>query len=192
MPSDLDELLAAISPERTLDHVSAGVDEAVNSFERRAVGTERWDWEDFEEYMGRFFQHVYHVACRLRAPMDDPHGFFYANAHVLEQEYGPQWRRLVLQLVRTGAEGGLHRMLRASAERLAEHWTRNRIGSLVSEYWTSLSDREREQVPGEYLSKCGALLPPEVRRRLSYEPWFNFCKVLERHPHLVDRVRRLL
>lgn len=191
MPSNLDELLAAIAPERTLDDVGAGVDEAVNSFERRAVGTERWDWEDFENYMGQFFQHVYHVACRLRAPMDDPHGFFCANAHVLEQEYGPKWRRLVLQLVRTGAEGGLHHMLRASAERLAEHWTGNRIRSLVAAYWESLSNREKERIPGEYLRKCGALLPAEVQRRLSREPWFNFCEVLKQHPYLVDRVRRL-
>ena len=192
MPSKLDRLLGAIAPERTLDDVSAGVDAAVNRFERRAVGTARWDWEDFEDYMGRFFQHVSQVACRLRTPMDDPHGFFCTNAHVLEKEYGPKWNRIVLQLVRTGAEGGLHRMLRASAQRLAEHWTRNRVRSLVSEYWESLSDRERQAVPEEYLEKCGAMLPVEARKRLSYEPWFNFFKVLEQHPYLVDRVRRLL
>jgi len=191
MPSRLDNLLAAIAPANTLDDVGARVDAAMNSFDCYPVGLQAWDWDDLEEYLGRFFQHVACTAFRLRTPTGDAHTHLCMHAHVLEAEYGRNWSKIVLRLVRTGAEGGLPVVLRIAARRLIERWSGNRTGSLLSDYWENLSEDEQQGAAEEYLEKYGSLLSREVREQLAAYPSFALPRVLEQHPQLVARARRL-
>ncbi len=189
MPSRLDRLLEDIHPTSTLEDVAASVDDAFNSFSEEAVGVEQWGWDDLDDYLGRFFQHIMCSHFRLNASPAESQEYLAMNAHVLEREYGRNWHKIVLRIVRKGVEGGLPVVLRNAARRLAEHWSHNRIGSLVSEYWEELSDDQRQAAAAEYLDKYGTLLSRDAREQLARQPWFFLPRILEEHPHLVARTR---
>ena len=55
MKTKLDQLLESIDPARTLDQVSARVDEALNSFRVKSGIIE--DWEGFRTVLTEFYRH---------------------------------------------------------------------------------------------------------------------------------------
>lgn len=191
MPTKLDRLLKAIAPENTLDAVAACVDAAMNSFRVNARQVETWAWDDLDDCLARFFQHMDQVALAGRTLGLDPLSHLWSHAFLLEQEYGAQCHRVVLKIVRSGAEGGLYGVLRALALRLTTKWAENRIGSLIHEYWESLSEREQRAAPREYLDKYTALLPTEVKKHLTLTVWFLFPEFLKEHPYIMQRMRRV-
>ena len=52
----LDRLLESIDPSKTLDQVSARIDDAINSFEKDAGVIE--DWNTFKAVLTKFFRHT--------------------------------------------------------------------------------------------------------------------------------------
>jgi hypothetical protein len=62
----LDNLLESIDPLRTLDQVSARVDEAINSFQLESGSIKQWD--EFKFTLTRFFCHTENVVLRIHSP----------------------------------------------------------------------------------------------------------------------------
>lgn len=190
MTSKLDSLLDAIAPEHTLEDVAACVDDAMNSFTLQPKRVETWGWDEFEDFTGEFLRHVVCTAL-LRIPPEDQRTdhIWPMFSYAIDEAYAPQGQRLALKLARTGAEGGIYAVMRKTGQALVNRWAHNRISSLVSEYWNGLSDKEKRTVPGEYLQRCGDLLPADVQEKLKWTPWFNFFQILEQHPRLLQRMR---
>jgi hypothetical protein len=188
--SKLDSLLDSIAPENTLDAVAVRIDTAVISFALQPEQIETWGRDEFEDFMGRFLRHIVCTA-QLRCPPETESldGFWAMFSHAIEKAYAPQGTRLALKLARTGTEGGIYAVMRKTAHELGRRWAHDRITSLISEYWESLCDKERQAAPGEYLQTYDDLLPTDVKKQITRTPWFHFPRILAQHPYIMQRMR---
>jgi hypothetical protein len=193
MPTRLDRFLAEISPENTLDAVAARVDAAMNSFRHQIQHVEAWQWADLERYLAMFFRHLENTALGIRQPADLPSDFYWGRcAHLLKQEYGPDGERLALRMARDGIEGGLYAVLRMLARRLAADYANNKINSLISDYWQSLSADEKVAAGQEYLDKYGHLFSSDITGKWALRIVAFLPEALREHPRLVQRARDVL
>ena len=62
MATRLEELIESIDPSRTIDRVSAAVDDAFNSFR---YNNPIRSFDDYEEYMSRFVEHIESVVLKF-------------------------------------------------------------------------------------------------------------------------------
>jgi len=110
----LDRLLETIDPARTLEQVSARVDEAINSF-RVKSGVIK-EWQEFEDLLTAFFRHVENSILGIRVSNS---GYAHIDwgrcCRLLKKEYGPNGEKAAFEIVRTGVEGGLYGILKAVA-----------------------------------------------------------------------------
>ena len=94
-------------------------------------------------------------------------------------------------MARTGNEGGLYRVLKAMAMRVAEDYAQNEIFAKISAYWRSLSVDEKFDASTEYIAKFSHLLPSELTEGSSARIRANFTNFLEKHPYLIQQIRRV-
>ena len=190
MATKLDRLLESLAPERTLDAVAARADAVVNSFPVPSTPFERW--EDFQACVQQFFLHVEWNILGL-GPGFDSGGYDHWGriTRVLGEEYGPHGDKTAFAMARSGAEGGLYAVLKTVARRVMEQYAANGISARVGAYLERLTVDELYAAPGEYLSKYGHLLPKDLTEAGAARVFANFRKVLEQHPHLLQRLRRV-
>lgn len=166
------------------------VDAAVISFALQPEQVETWGRDEFEDFMGRFLRHIVCIAQIGCSPETEPWEDFWAMfSHAIDKAYAPRGKRLALKLARTGAEGGIYAVMRKTAQELGKQWAHNRITSLISEYWETLPDEEKQAAPGEYLQTYGELLPEDVKKHITWTPWFHFPRILAQHPYTLQRMR---
>jgi hypothetical protein len=188
MTTKLDRLLESIDPARTMDEVAARVDSAVNSFHLDTWVIKHWD--DFETLLARFFCHVENKILEINRPVH-PEMDLGRCIRLLIDEYGPQGEKAAFEMARTGVEGGLYAVLRTIAMRMTEKYAQNEISARIQQFWDELSIDEKLAVPTEYLEKHGHLLPPELTEGSAARIRVNFRKVLEEHPRILQRTRRV-
>jgi hypothetical protein len=190
MKTKLDQLLESIDPARTLDQVSARVDEAVNSFPGKSAAIK--DWKEFTSFMAKFFRHAENIILRIRPAFSgDPAYNWSRCCHLLIKEFGNNGEKVAFERAQTGTEGGLYGVLKAVARQMADEYAGNEIGARIAAFWNALSIQEQLAVPKEYLAKFGHLLPPELTSRGAAKVLAFFPKVLEEHPRIVKRLRSI-
>jgi hypothetical protein len=190
MATKLDELLLTIDPSRNLDQTAARAHEALNSFPMKVGRVDRW--EEFRCCLTDFFCHVESRVLRL-------HGQPHVSARLdwgrcvrmLTQEYGAGGDKTAFELARTGNEGGLYDVLNRLARRIAEQYAGNEVSARICHWLNALSVDERLKAMDDYVAKYGHLLPSELTERGAVRIKANFTKVLEEHPRLVQRLRRV-
>lgn len=190
MKTKLDLLLESIDPARTLEQVSARVDEALNSFRVKSGIIE--DWEEFRTVMTGFFRHVENVILRIRPSWSpDPDMDWGRCYNLLIKEYGTNGEKAAFEMVRTGAEGGLYGVFKAVARRMIGDYAQNEIAAKVAEFWGALSTDEQLSASQEYLNKYGHLLPSELTSGSAARLRANFLKVLAEHPRIIKRLKNI-
>lgn len=187
----LDQLLSSIVPERTFEQVAGRVDEAINSFLPGSKQIDRYD--EFVTHAICFCRLVEATVLRLRdgAPSASPDLDRGRFMHVFSRAYGAQGLKTAFEIVRTGNEGGLYAVLRKLGEVLAGQYAENEIAARIWSYWNGLSMAEKLAAPDEYLSKYGHLLPSEITEGCAGRVRANLPKVLQEHPRLMRRLRRV-
>ena len=190
MKTDLDRLLETIDPERTIEDAFRRADEAINSFPlRRACIT---DWNEFTVCMAEFVVHVESQILRLRRPVRAAFDFEWGRAAaILMKIYGRSGEKAAFEMARTGNEGGLYGVLKAVAMRIADELSQNEITARVGAFWQSHSPEEVLDASSQYLAQYGHLLPSEMTEGSAARIRGNFLKVLQNHPKLVQRLRRV-
>jgi hypothetical protein len=190
MPTKLDRLLQSIDPRRTLDEVSARVDRAVNTFATRGGTIE--DWDEYENLLADFYGHILKTVLRMGSGAPHNREIFWGQcSNLLNQAFGPNGYKAAFEMVRTGTEGGLYRVLKTVADLMAEHYAQNEISARISHYWNNLSVNEQLAATDEYLRKYGNLLPRELTEGSAARIKANFPKVLQEHPSTLRRLRRI-
>ena len=190
MSTKLDMLLESIDPSRTLDKVSADVDRAVNSFSRRKSIINQWD--EYESFFAEFYRHIQSVVLRMRPGSPDGKDFNWAQcARLINKAFGASGYKAAFEIVRTGKEGGLYRVLKTVADLMAEQYAQNEISARISHYWDSLTLDEKLAAPDEYLRKYGHLLPGELIEASAARIRAHFLNVLEEHPKMIRRMRQI-
>ncbi len=190
MESKLQRLLDSIDPARTLDLTAARADEAVNSF-RSDTGIIT-DWGQFRRCLVRFMQHMECGILRLRSHIEASFEFHWGRClRPLMRVFGPSGEKAAFEMARTGSEGGLYAVLKAIAGQLAEEYAENEISARVLNYWNGLSVEDQLAASTEYLAEYRELLPWELTEGSAARIRGNFVKVLEEHPRMLQRLRRL-
>ena len=185
----LERLIGSIAPENTIDPVANKIYGNLNSFTVPTHGLDEWGWDELQEFLDHLFHHMlwHHLPALAK---DNPHGSYCGGAVVLYEEYGKQAHSVMLELIHTGAEGGLPGIVDAAARRTIRRQADSVIACRVAEYWEGLSKKEQDAAPDEYFEKYGDLYSTETRRWI----WARasvFTNILLQHPHIVDRLRRL-
>jgi hypothetical protein len=190
MSTKLDELLEAIDPSRTFDEVSARVDQAVNTFATGRATIENWD--EYESFLADFYRHVETAVLRIGPGAPDDREFYWTRcSNLLNKAFGPSGYKAAFEMVRTGKEGGLYRVLKTVADLMAEEYAQNEISARIDDYWNRLPVDEQLAAADEYLGKYRHLLPSELTEGSAARLRANFPKVLEEHPKMIRRMRRV-
>jgi len=82
-------------------------------------------------------------------------------------------------------------VLAANAMRIAEDMSETEIAARVNAFWQAHSADEVLDAAQQYLARYGHLLPSELTEGSAARIRANFVRVLENHPKLVQRLRRV-
>jgi len=188
--ADLDRLLQELDPEHTIEQTFRRADRAINSFPmRQGLIT---DWDAFTHCLAEFVVHVESYILDLSDPVRSSFDFEWGRAtRILMKVYGRSGEKAAFEMARTGNEGGLYRVLKAVAMRIADELSKNEISGRVNDFWQSHTPEEVLAASGQYLAKYGHLLPSEMTESSAGRIRGSFLKVLENHPKLVQRLRRV-
>jgi len=189
MATKLEQLLDSIDPTNTLDRTFAHADEAINSFPLETG--QITDWQEFQTCLADFLCHVEANVLRLSASSQEYQDHHWSRCtQLLRDAYGVNGEKAAFEMARTGKEGGLLAVLRGLALRIAERYAQNEVSARVGQYWEELTTDEMISATTEYLEKYGHLLPSELTEGSAARLRANFPKVLEKHPHLLQQIRR--
>ena len=190
MQTELDRLLASISPEETIVKTFNRANEALNTFHPRTALIENWN--EFRDSMAEFLRHVERHTLRLRRPVDVSSGYYWSQCvRVLLKVYGSSGEKVAFEMARTGNEGGLNAVLRSLAMHVAEGYIKMEIQAKVNAYSRSLSNDQQLAASSEYLAKHGHLLPSDITENTAARVQANFGTVLEKHPWLVLKIHEV-
>jgi hypothetical protein len=110
---------------------------------------------------------------------------------MLRNIYGPGGEKVAFEKARTGNEGGLYAVLKALALTMGEHYAENEIRARIDQYWNQLTADEKLAAAGEYVGRYGHLLPSEMTEGSAGRILASFPRVLEMHPNLLQKIRRV-
>jgi hypothetical protein len=186
----LDRLLDRIDPEHSHQEVSHKADQALLSFTPGKATVS--SWEDFRDCVSTFFCHLDNHVLEPRRPrrlhrnMD-----FHRAAVLLKRVYGDNAAMAAYECARTGADGGLRRVLQTIARELADEYVDHYANAVIAEYWNGLEPKEKLAAADEYLRKYGHLLPVDMTMGGAPRLRGYFLKVLRLHPKLIRRLREV-
>jgi hypothetical protein len=191
MMTELDKLLASISPEKTIVETFNRANHAINTFPvNRGQIT---DWDEFTDFMAEFTRHLDFHILRLRRPVAVSSDEYWQRFALpaLYGVYGPSGSKSAFECARTGCGEGLYGVLIAVAMHIAEDYAKREIAARVGTYLQGLSAQQQLDACSEYLSKYGSLLPPEMTEASAARIREGFQKVLERHPWLLKKTHEV-
>jgi len=169
------------------------VDGAFNSFlaKHKNLNTIH-NRDDFRTFMANYYCYMENQIFHIH-PLRKPHPDFdwYRCKEMLENEYGSNSENIAFDMAWTGIGGGLYAVLKVVAGGMADEYAGNYIGSLVSDFWNSLSAKEKVATSKEYLDKYSHLIPSELMERGAVNVRLFFWKVLEEHPKIVQKLRNV-
>jgi len=190
MATKLDRLIESIDPMRTLNKVSADVDGAINSFSMNRATIK--DWNEYQEYLAGFARHIEKIVLRMGSGVPDNKEFYWARcSNILDKRFGRSGFKTAFEMVMSGKDGGLYRILKTIAEEMAENYAGNEISARVNRYWSTLSIDEKLAAADEYKDKYGHLLPSEFTAGNGARLKAHFPQILEEHPKMIQRMRRV-
>jgi len=190
MQTELDRLLAGISPEKTIVKTFNRANEAINTFHPKSALIENWD--EFRCCMEEFMRHVERHSLRFHGSVDISSDYYWSQCvRVLLKVYGSSGEKAAFEMVRTGNDGGLNSVIRSVAMHAAEGYIKMEIQAKVNAYLNSLSNDQQLAASCEYLTKHGHLLPSEMTEASAARIHAEFRKVLEKHSWLLLKLHEV-
>lgn len=190
MSNDLDWILGRIDPARTVDETYARVDDAINAcVARAAVVTDR---AEFRTRVMAFMGDVEARVLGVSAMPDSPADFAWGRCvEVLSDVYGRSGEPGAFEIARSGNEGGMYSVLRTIGHRVADRYVNRELEARVTSWWCALTSDQKLAAAAAYLDRFGDLLPSELLEGGAARLKANFPKLLQQHPWLVQRLRRI-
>ena len=188
MATRLEELLESIDPARTIDQVSAAVDDAFNSFRHNHPIR---SFDDYRKYMSAFVQYVEQIVVKFKS--NDPYDqelFWARYSNLVRNVHGPDAWKMNYEKIITGKDGGLYKLLKDVAAMILDDRSGREISARVWRFWESLTNDEKLETVDEFLRKFGHILPSEYTGGRGAYLKMNFPSVLEKYPQLLMEIRR--
>ena len=137
MATRLEELIESIDPSRTIDRVSAAVDDAFNSFK---YNNPIRSFDDYEEYMARFVEHIESVVLNFGSNVPYNKDFWWARySNLVKNGHGPDAWKWNYEKILTGKDGGTYKLLKDVAAMILEDRSGREISARVWRFWESLT-----------------------------------------------------
>ncbi len=187
MATKLEVLHDENDPSRTIDKGEKSIRNALSSYHREqdTVGS----WEEHKACLAEMMQTGRNAVLNLADDFsNDLEQNYHEAIHYLEREYSTI--QAVYDIMKTGAEGGIYKILRTLARLMAEDYSQNEIKARVAAYWSRLSVDEKLAAPDEYVEKYQDILPQKTKEE-TVRLKIAFSKVLEEHPRMLKRLREL-
>jgi hypothetical protein len=192
MESRLAQLLYSLDPQETINRLGLLVDEAVNSFELSSSRIE--SGTEFRELLVRFYRHIHGsllgIPHHAWGKGDDQE--WWQCHRMLNAIYGNQHGcRTAQDIARHGVEGGLYGVLKQFAKHALDQRIQELAKAGIQSLWHALSTAERLEIIEEYRTQHASMLPPEIMDLPAAVLHEDFPRLLEHHPELVARFRRI-
>jgi len=188
MATRLEELIQCIDPSRTIERVSAAVDQAFNSFRyENSIKT----FEDYEEFMAGFVKHVEQIVLKYK--MDHPldQEFYWSRyVNLVSSGYESKAWKWNYEKVITGKDGGLYGILKEVASQILKDRSGKEISGRVYIYWNSLDTQEKLEAVDEFLWKFGHTIPSTFTEGSAPVLKAYFPRFLEQYPQYLLEIRR--
>ena len=186
MATKLEILLEQIDPVNTIDKEEKRLNQAIESFNRGRNTVQ--SWEEFDQCLADFVRIAFQHATTIQnIPGEDE--FLYSLAmDYLKQEFPNDTQNTVYDIMSTGAEGGVYKIIKLISRFMAEQFSQRIISSYVLDYWESLSVNEQLAAPDEYVQIYKDILPKRIvqnNARLKLRFW----EVLKKHPSMIKAIR---
>ena len=188
MATRLEDLMENIDPSRTIDRVSAAVDNAFNSFRSN---NHIKSFEDYQEYMSRFVEHIESVVLNLGSNVPYNSDFWLARYEdLVKAGHGPDAWKWNYEKILTGKDGGAYKLLKDVAAMILKDRSGREISARIWRFWESLADGEKKETVDEFLQKFGRILPSEYTIGGGAYLKMNFPRILDNYFQLVVEIRR--
>ena len=189
MATRLDALLAAIDPDRTADETVRRANQALDSFPAKGAIAQ---WGEFQTFLTRLHAHLMKAILRGGPGFpEDPEMHWHGCWTILRREYGSNGDKSAFEMARTGNQGGLYAVMKTLAKGMAEELAGNEVAARVRACLDRLTVDEQFSAAREYIAEYGRLLPSELTEGSAARLVADFAKVLEEHPRLLQRMRRV-
>lgn len=185
MPTRLQRLISYIEP--IPDRIQQMGDEVAESFRVESSAIE--DGVEFPRCFARFYHELDRKVLGIRGREFDLKWTCERCVELLRQQYGQNPRHAVFDVVRTGAQGGLRRVLNDLAAAYCHDYALNLIRMTVQAYW---DQREPSQLVAdirEYISEWRHIIPSEIAEASAGRILGHFQEVLVYHPFVVRHLR---
>jgi len=190
MTTKLDQFLESIHPQRTREAVHRRADEALIGFEIRANIVADAIW--YRHILCQFVQHLDHHLRLVPRNVDRPRDMLWQRAvELLRKTFGPRAELAAFDMCRTGAEGGLHAVLRQLALEAARHQAGKEISQRVDGFCHRLTAEEYLAAGQDYLKKHGHLLPHEMAEGFAGRARVNLAELLKRHHEALTTLNKV-
>jgi len=188
--ANLNSFLKLIDPDNTIYETEQRTSEAINSFNAGSGSVS--DINDFQDLLGRFYWHVDSNILGIGGKSNPNREFTRGLAlNVINELYGNRGLKTAYEMASAGVEGGLYRVLKDFAEQRAEYYINNGISTRVYEFLKNMSFDEKLDVAREYKRRFGHILPAEIMKSSDAYLVSILHRVLESHPDLISRMRKL-
>ena len=189
MATELRKLLSSIDPNKTKHEIERRANRAFDNFPQKSGRIE--NWEDYQDKIARLKRTIENHVLRIEPPLEVNRAYDGHQAMtILRQKFGPQGDKAAFEMVRTGREGGLKKVLKTLCDGLIEYYTDNEIRGRISHYWNSLTNEQRHKAIQEFLDNYSHLLPSELTEGSAARIRVNFPEFLAKFPELLEKLRR--
>ena len=186
----MDILLRDIDPCNNFDQLSARANQAIDSFRLESGIVDKWD--KFIDIMAEFYCHVDCRVLNTIAVRKSNYDYDWDRCiSLLKKQFGPQGDKAAFEIAKTGVEGGVYGLLKTIAGLMIDDYAEREISARVGVFWSELTVDQQIASPQEYIEKHERFISPELKEGGAVRIRANFRKVLEEHPRLIRRLRRL-
>ena len=161
-------------------------DDRFNSFPVSKAVIE--DWDEFTQFMADFFTHMECPSLRGKVDLEYQWG---RCIRVLYMDFGRNGEKATFEIVRIGNEGGLLKVMRTLAKRMADEYSKNHTGALVSKYWEASTSKDWLADACDYLKEYSHLLPSDMTEGGGARLTAGFFKLLQEHPKMMRRLEKV-
>lgn len=189
MNSKLKQLLEKIDYKNSFEEGEKRVERILAEYRSEKNTIDSID--ELRELLSSFTSKLFNAMFQFKEPFELDHSLMFSKAiEYLEKDYPNRTELTIFKIVKSGAEGGVYKILKILAKNMNDQIFIDSIKREVSAYINGLDFDERETAAKEYLEEYGDILPANYKDD-PFSVVISLERVLIEHPFMIKRLREL-
>lgn len=186
MSPKLEELLLKLDPKYCWDKTEKELNLILARYEiaRNTISSQ----EEFRYILNDFTWKIFHPANEDENLSRTNFAMYDIAIGYLKKIYGDRAQIITYNIMSSGAEGGVYKILSQLTNQTIESWCELEAKSLVGKYFNSITMKERQKASEEYLERYKDILPWNYRND-PLQVFISFEEVLVGHGKMIKRLR---